>query len=297
MDRPDVSVEEWQRIGLALARPFQPDQIKQREGSKGMMFSYVDARDVAERLDEVVGWWRWSDDCEVVDEDTCAVRCRLTVCGVTKAGIGYPNSATDAENPAREPLKAAESDALKRAAVHFGVGRHLYRDGKPTGDSAGATGHVRATGSQTGRGPSPKQVTFITGLLEHHGFPVNLDGVDGATVSRWIDALKGDGPNAELVNPKTGEQLQSGHSGDGSMEDINADLASADRHIAEIARPERTYSPASANQLASIEKLRKLLGKSLDIGDISSEEATTQLAELSQEYNTTRSRQPAGRSA
>jgi hypothetical protein len=43
------------------------------------------------------------------------VRCRLTVFGVTREDVG------EGEDP-----KAAFSDAIKRAAVHFGVGRALY---------------------------------------------------------------------------------------------------------------------------------------------------------------------------
>jgi hypothetical protein len=44
------------------------------------------------------------------------VKCRLTVLGVSKEDVGEGDS-----------LKAAFSDALKRAAVKFGVGRYLYR--------------------------------------------------------------------------------------------------------------------------------------------------------------------------
>ncbi|RTH01947.1 Rad52/22 double-strand break repair protein, partial [Thermus scotoductus] len=43
------------------------------------------------------------------------VRCRLTILGITKEDVGEGDS-----------LKAAFSDALKRAAVKFGVSRYLY---------------------------------------------------------------------------------------------------------------------------------------------------------------------------
>ncbi|MCA1572759.1 MAG: hypothetical protein LC798_21195 [Chloroflexi bacterium] len=44
--------------------------------------------------------------------------CRVTVNGVTRSDVGMPSS--------QEPIKGAYSDALKRAAVHFGIGRELY---------------------------------------------------------------------------------------------------------------------------------------------------------------------------
>jgi hypothetical protein len=47
------------------------------------------------------------------------VRCKLTVMGVTKEDAGEASQED-------EPLKSAVSDALKRAAVHFGIGRYLY---------------------------------------------------------------------------------------------------------------------------------------------------------------------------
>jgi Rad52/22 family double-strand break repair protein len=52
------------------------------------------------------------------------VECTLTVCGARRADVGYSN-APDSEDEI-EPAKAAYSDALKRAAVGFGVGRWLY---------------------------------------------------------------------------------------------------------------------------------------------------------------------------
>jgi len=45
----------------------------------------------------------------------------LTVCGVTREDVG------DAGEGEFATRKSAASDALKRCAVHFGIGRYLYR--------------------------------------------------------------------------------------------------------------------------------------------------------------------------
>lgn len=122
---------DWTAIGEAFRTPFSAEQVKQRDGRGGLTFSYVDARDVENRLDEVVGPDGWSDEYEVVDPQRMGIKCRLTVLGVYKEGVGYPNNAVGSTRESEEPGKDAESDALKRAAVKFGIGRHLY-DEKPT---------------------------------------------------------------------------------------------------------------------------------------------------------------------
>lgn len=113
-----------------LAEPFPEAAIRWRTGRAGMQFAYITARQVMDRLDGVVGVGGWGDEYRVIDPAAWAVECRLTVLGVTKADIGYPNN-PDREGE-QEPLKAAYSDAFKRAAVRFGVGRFLYDlGGKP----------------------------------------------------------------------------------------------------------------------------------------------------------------------
>lgn len=113
----------WKDIRARLSAPDGMD-VKVREGK----YKYIDARDVQDRLDDVVGPENWATSFFVIDRDAVVVECQLTIYGVTKADVGYANNpGSDFE---KEPFKAAYSDALKRAAVHFGVGRFLY-DGAP----------------------------------------------------------------------------------------------------------------------------------------------------------------------
>lgn len=137
-------------------------------GGRRGAYAYVSARAVVRRLDEIVGAENWSDqyyDTQVVSteiRDTTnleelytqgiakkgsgadgtlylpkgeewrkeltytdishgGTRCDLTILGVTKSDTGSPSYA--------EQLKGSYSDALKRAAVKFGVGEYLYRLG------------------------------------------------------------------------------------------------------------------------------------------------------------------------
>ena len=106
-----------------LRKPFAASKIsfkvqtKPSEKGNSLVVAYIDARDVMERLDEVVGP-DWSDRYEKAGTAQGLV-CYLTVCGVTRADVGD-------ENNENEPVKSAYSDAFKRAAVKFGVGRFLY---------------------------------------------------------------------------------------------------------------------------------------------------------------------------
>lgn len=105
----------------ALAKPFPADSIHWRVGSttkdgkRGMALAYIDARDVMDRLDEVC-CGEWQDSYSEV----CGrIVCNITIYGQTRAD-GAGDTAVEAE-------KGGLSDAFKRAAVKWGVGRYLYR--------------------------------------------------------------------------------------------------------------------------------------------------------------------------
>ena len=109
-----------------LAAPFPSHEIAwkpqavSKDKKRALMVAYVDARAVMERLDAVCPN-DWSFEVVVVPETpTPTVKGRLTVLGVSREDIG------EAGEGEAGTLKAAASDALKRCAVHFGVGRYLY---------------------------------------------------------------------------------------------------------------------------------------------------------------------------
>lgn len=106
-----------------LAAGFPEDEVeflpRAHSNGKALGLPYIDARGVMRRLDAVVGPAGWSFDFDVVSGDGKMVRGRLTVLGVTKCDAGEASTED-------EILKSAVSDALKRCAVHFGVGRYLY---------------------------------------------------------------------------------------------------------------------------------------------------------------------------
>lgn len=126
-------------VAAELAREFPVEEVglliqsTNRERTRALVVPYIDARSVLERLDSVVGPDNWSDSYELLVERSferdgkvqrlVEVRCRLTVLGITKEDVGEGDT-----------LKGAYSDALKRAAVKFGIGRYLYRSNKVWAD-------------------------------------------------------------------------------------------------------------------------------------------------------------------
>lgn len=108
-----------------LYKPFPAEKVSWRVGSttadktKGMALAYIDARDVMERLDEVCGSENWQNRYTATGEKTvCEIGIKIGEEWVWKAN-GAGDSATEAE-------KGALSDAFKRAAVLWGIGRYLY---------------------------------------------------------------------------------------------------------------------------------------------------------------------------
>lgn len=112
-----------------LAEPFPADEVKWKpqavKGNRAMAVAYIDARCVQDRLDDVVGPSNWQDSYTVLPDGVtilCKLSIRVGVEWMTKEDVGAPSEQPDGG----DRIKAAFSDALKRAAVKWGIGRYLY---------------------------------------------------------------------------------------------------------------------------------------------------------------------------
>lgn len=112
-----------------LKKPFPVEAISWRAGatnakknggkpSKCIALAYIDARDVMNRLDEVFGL-NWKCSYSHADKKTI---CEISLL-IEGEWITRSNGAGDSDIEAE---KGAISDAFKRAAVMFGIGRYLY---------------------------------------------------------------------------------------------------------------------------------------------------------------------------
>ena len=88
------------------------------------MLCYVDARYVQDKLDEIIGVGNWSSD---FTEIKGSLFCRITISYLRDdKEIGIVSKMDCGTESNVEKQKGEASDAFKRAAVHFGVGRDLY---------------------------------------------------------------------------------------------------------------------------------------------------------------------------
>ena len=123
----------WDEIKRQLAAPFHSyyvgwkAQATNKDKTRALAVAYIDARTVMDRLDQVVGPGNWSDGYRLVSagDGEFAVECTLSLFGVSKSDIGVADEEDDGSQAS--PSKSAYSDALKRAAVKWGIGRYLYR--------------------------------------------------------------------------------------------------------------------------------------------------------------------------
>ncbi|MFO0961251.1 MAG: Rad52/Rad22 family DNA repair protein [Isosphaeraceae bacterium] len=120
---------QYPDLFAALAAPFESQEVKSRQAPGGRPFLYVTARTVMNRLDNVLGPENWWDSYTPQENSVlCCLTVRLPdgqILSKSDAG-GYAGMADQGDDE-----KSAFSDAFKRAAIKFGVGRYLYRDGVP----------------------------------------------------------------------------------------------------------------------------------------------------------------------
>lgn len=125
--------ETPETLTQALAAPFAADRVRwkaavvAKETNRALAVAYIDARDVAERLDAVVGPFGWQVRHEAVGSNLLtgiAILNPATGEWIWKWDGGHVD---DDERDPGKSIKGAYSDGMKRAAVLWGIGRYLYR--------------------------------------------------------------------------------------------------------------------------------------------------------------------------
>lgn len=117
-----------EQVMLDLRRPFAPSDIKWRVQQAGIsksskpymiLIPYVNARAIQARLDDVMGIGNWKNEFMPIDGGfLCGLSLRIDGEWITKWD--------GAQRTNIEAIKGGISDAQKRAAVEWGIGRYLY---------------------------------------------------------------------------------------------------------------------------------------------------------------------------
>ncbi len=170
-------VDSYRDAAAHTRRPFTSAAVKfkvqslTKDGSKALIVAYIDARLVVERLNLICPHL-WHDAYEPVGGGKGLV-CHLTVDGITRRDVGEGVG------------KALFSDALKRAAVKFGVGVSLYAvprtwlpvDGKHV-KAAGKNAYMQDAGEQACRDAYTRWLNDAG--IRAFGEPLDHGDVEGA---------------------------------------------------------------------------------------------------------------------
>lgn len=118
----------------ALKKPFRPEDIEWKAQSaskksgqlKILVVPYLDARAIQDRLDEACGLY-WSTQFTQIEVPTGkgpkqGFSCTLSI----KVDNEWVSKADGAEVSDIETIKGGHSNAFKRAAAQWGIGRYLY---------------------------------------------------------------------------------------------------------------------------------------------------------------------------
>jgi len=131
------NVLEFSATLRELKKNVDPNLVKQREGWRDrngnvQMVEYVEWHTVADILDEAApNWAHTVKDIRQIG-DLMTVTVAITIDGVTREGIGTGLAQSEIG------IKKAEHDALKRAAVKFGIARELYKKESDVIESEGS---------------------------------------------------------------------------------------------------------------------------------------------------------------
>jgi hypothetical protein len=131
MSEPTQATVDVEALAERLAAPFDPAEVKWKpqavsgDKKRAMACGYVDARVVQDRLDEVFTVAGWQDRYRELANGSvvCELQVKVGDDWICKTDVGSQSEQPDDG----DKLKAAFSDALKRAAVKLGIGRYLYR--------------------------------------------------------------------------------------------------------------------------------------------------------------------------
>lgn len=152
-----------------LRAPLPDSDIKWRPGatnadkSKALALPYFDARAVMDRLDEAVGPANWQDSYRSGADGGVICRLELRIDGEWIA------KEDGAENTDIEAVKGGISEALRRAAVKWGIGRYLY-DAPPIWwpcEPAGKSVRLKGTPSLNVKAPNVNTETGEIADPEH----------------------------------------------------------------------------------------------------------------------------------
>jgi hypothetical protein len=129
-EMPTDEADYFASLLKQLSQPIPPELVRQRIGwvdgaGNEHEIDYIEWHTAADILDQTSPQWSHTIKDMKQIGDLLVVTAAITILGITREGMGT-GAAYDEKG-----IKKAEHDALKRAAVKFGVARELYKKPEP----------------------------------------------------------------------------------------------------------------------------------------------------------------------
>ncbi len=158
-----------------LRHSVEPELVRQREGwsdreGRTHMVDYVEWHTVADILDDAApNWSHTVKDIRTIG-DIVAITVAITIDGIMREGIGTGFAKNELG------IKKAEHDALKRAAVKFGIARDLYKS-DPVQKAEPQTVNLLedATAKTMSDMITGKQIRMIHSVAREHGIDAEAE--------------------------------------------------------------------------------------------------------------------------
>ena len=112
-----------------LREPFSFDsiewkiQVTTQDKARGMVVPYINSRAIQKRLDDTAGVFGWRNEYRMWHKKSQI--CVISIFNPERTE--WVTKFDGAENSDYEPVKGGLSDAFKRTAVIWGIGRYLYK--------------------------------------------------------------------------------------------------------------------------------------------------------------------------
>ena len=138
-----------------LAGPTPPEEVRRRQGPGGKMLDYVDARYVMGKLDEL-GPTNWQSRHEMGPGGK--VTCHIGILVERDELTGTAEWVWKSDGAGETDIEAEKgsfSDALKRAAVSWGVARDLYPTANQSGTGGSGPSRARSGARQAAPAVAP----------------------------------------------------------------------------------------------------------------------------------------------
>lgn len=126
-----IKADRFKEVAKELKKEFSSYDVewkifeRNEDNTKGLAVPFIKNRAIQERLDEVFTPFGWRNDFEKWHDNSqlCSISIEVEN---SSGGIEWISKKDGAGNTRLESIKGGLSDAMKRCAVQWGIGRYLY---------------------------------------------------------------------------------------------------------------------------------------------------------------------------